>query len=51
MAFAGTDGLSSTRPYDVAGLEPAVIHEARCSHPVVSDGTNGGLGERVLPRP
>ena len=43
MAFAGTDGFSLMCPYDVAGLEPAVIHEARCSHPIVSDGTDGGL--------
>lgn len=33
VAFAGAADFTLLCPYDVAALEPAVVHEARCSHP------------------
>jgi anti-sigma regulatory factor (Ser/Thr protein kinase) len=36
VAFADTPGLSLLCPYDVAALAPALIDEARRTHPIVS---------------
>ena len=36
MAFADSDGFRLMCPYDEDALDPAVVHEARCSHPLVS---------------
>jgi anti-sigma regulatory factor (Ser/Thr protein kinase) len=36
VAFAGDDGFRLMCPYDAAVLDPAVVHEALCSHPHVS---------------
>lgn len=38
VAFGDSDGFHLVCPYDTATLDPAVVHEARCSHAVVSDG-------------
>ncbi len=36
VAFADSDGFRLMCPYDEDALDPAVVHEARCSHPLVS---------------
>jgi anti-sigma regulatory factor (Ser/Thr protein kinase) len=33
LAFADAEDFTLVCPYDVAALDPAVVHEARCSHP------------------
>jgi anti-sigma regulatory factor (Ser/Thr protein kinase) len=33
VAFADAEDFTLLCPYDVAALDPAVVHEARCSHP------------------
>jgi anti-sigma regulatory factor (Ser/Thr protein kinase) len=38
LAFAGADGFQLLCPYDTTSLDASVLHEAHCSHPVVSDG-------------
>jgi anti-sigma regulatory factor (Ser/Thr protein kinase) len=38
LAFAGTPAFRLLCPYDTDALEPEVVHEALCSHPVVTDG-------------
>jgi anti-sigma regulatory factor (Ser/Thr protein kinase) len=38
VAFAGSGPFRLVCPYDRSALEPAVLREARCSHPVVVDG-------------
>jgi anti-sigma regulatory factor (Ser/Thr protein kinase) len=38
IAFDRAEGFRLACPYDTAGLDPSVIHEARCSHPHVGDG-------------
>jgi hypothetical protein len=35
-AFEDTENFRLLCPYDVAALDPAVVHEAHCSHPFVS---------------
>lgn len=35
VAFADAEGFTLLCPYDEAALDPRVVHEARCSHPVV----------------
>jgi anti-sigma regulatory factor (Ser/Thr protein kinase) len=35
LAFADTPAFRLLCPYDTEALDPAVIHEARCSHPIV----------------
>ena len=35
VAFADTEDFHLLCPYDVAALDDGVVHEARCSHPVV----------------
>jgi anti-sigma regulatory factor (Ser/Thr protein kinase) len=35
VAFAGVDDFRLLCPYDVSVLDDCVVHEARCSHPVV----------------
>lgn len=35
VAFADADGLHLVCPYDTDALRPEVLHEARCSHPLV----------------
>jgi anti-sigma regulatory factor (Ser/Thr protein kinase) len=35
VAFAGVDDFRLLCPYDVSALDDCVVHEARCSHPVV----------------
>ena len=42
VAFDDADGFRLLCPYDVGALGPAVIREARCSHPVVVEGTDRG---------
>lgn len=36
VAFAGAAGFHLVCPYDAGTLRPAVLHEARCSHPMVT---------------
>ena len=36
-AFAGAAGFQLLCPYDTTTLDPSVLHEARCSHPAVSE--------------
>jgi anti-sigma regulatory factor (Ser/Thr protein kinase) len=36
LAFAGADSFRLICPYDTDALPPGVLHEARCSHPIVS---------------
>ena len=38
VAFADADGFRLVCPYDTTALDPAVVEEARRSHPIVSDG-------------
>jgi anti-sigma regulatory factor (Ser/Thr protein kinase) len=38
LAFADAEGFRLLCPYDTTGLDGAVLHEARCSHPVISTG-------------
>jgi hypothetical protein len=38
VAFAEGPALSILCPYDTGALEPAVIHEAHCNHPVIRRG-------------
>lgn len=35
LAFGDAEGFRLVCPYDVTALDPGVLHEARCSHPVV----------------
>ncbi|MBA2644213.1 MAG: sensor histidine kinase, partial [Solirubrobacterales bacterium] len=64
VAFSPTDPFHLLCPYDVATLEPSVIHEARCTHPhVIATGSDpvsreyrGGIDvtspfDIALPRP
>lgn len=64
VAFSPTDAFHLLCPYDVATLDPAVIHEARCTHPhVIATGSDpvsreyrGGIDvtspfDVALPRP
>ncbi len=37
IAFDGAEDFRLLCPYDTAGLDPAVVHEARCSHPIVAE--------------
>lgn len=37
VAFADADGFKLLCPYDTSRLSPAVVHEAHCSHPHVTD--------------
>jgi anti-sigma regulatory factor (Ser/Thr protein kinase) len=41
LAFADADGFKLLCPYDTTRLDGAVLHEARCSHPVVSTVRHG----------
>jgi anti-sigma regulatory factor (Ser/Thr protein kinase) len=47
VAFAGVEDFRLLCPYDAGALEPAVIHEARCSHPIVDDGGSRGPSHSV----
>jgi anti-sigma regulatory factor (Ser/Thr protein kinase) len=38
LAFGDADGLRLVCPYDASALDPGVLHEAQCSHPVVLEG-------------
>jgi anti-sigma regulatory factor (Ser/Thr protein kinase) len=38
LAFADGPAWTLLCPYDAAGLDPAVLEGARCTHPVVADG-------------
>ena len=38
VAFAGARGFRLLCPYDAVALDPAVLREARCSHPKLYDG-------------
>jgi anti-sigma regulatory factor (Ser/Thr protein kinase) len=38
LAFAGTPSFRLLCPYDTEALDPAVIEEAMCSHPIVVNG-------------
>jgi anti-sigma regulatory factor (Ser/Thr protein kinase) len=64
VAFAASPGFHLVCPYDASALDPTVIHEARCSHPVTlergeqraspqfraaADGR--GAGDAPLPKP
>lgn len=41
VAFSPSDAFHLVCPYDVSALDPAVIHEARCTHPrVIEDATD-----------
>jgi anti-sigma regulatory factor (Ser/Thr protein kinase) len=42
VAFADADGFRLVCPYDTTTLGPSVLHEAHCSHPVVSNGAAHG---------
>jgi anti-sigma regulatory factor (Ser/Thr protein kinase) len=42
VAFADADEFRLLCPYDAGALDPAVIHEARCSHPIVDAGGSRG---------
>jgi anti-sigma regulatory factor (Ser/Thr protein kinase) len=37
VAFGGVEGFRLLCPYDTAALEPGVVHEACCSHPLLVD--------------
>ena len=41
LAFGDAAGLRLVCPYDAAALDPGVLHEARCSHPVVVEAGTG----------
>jgi anti-sigma regulatory factor (Ser/Thr protein kinase) len=45
VAFADEAGFRLLCPYDLASLDPAVLHEACCSHPVLVD-RRGRRGSR-----
>ena len=47
VAFAGVEDFRLLCPYDARALEPAVIHEARCSHPIVDDRGSRGPSHSV----
>jgi anti-sigma regulatory factor (Ser/Thr protein kinase) len=38
VAFADVEGFRLLCPYDVEALDPAVVHEACCSHPALVEG-------------
>jgi anti-sigma regulatory factor (Ser/Thr protein kinase) len=38
LAFADAENFRLVCPYDTTTLGPSVLHEARCNHPVVTDG-------------
>ena len=38
LAFGDAEGFRLCVPYDVTTLDPAVLHEARCTHPLVVEG-------------
>ena len=45
LAFGDAAGFHLLCPYDTASLDPAVVHEARCSHPIVSEHGSSGDSE------
>lgn len=55
LAFADTPEFWLLCPYDTAGLAPAVVREARATHPYVTEGAASRPSERYsaarLPRP
>jgi anti-sigma regulatory factor (Ser/Thr protein kinase) len=50
VAFADIQGFGLLCPYDVAGLDESVVHEARCSHPLVNEQPSRAfrVAERLL---
>lgn len=47
VAFADVEDFRLLCPYDAGALDPAVIHEAHCSHPVVDSGGSRGPSASV----
>ena len=47
LAFGDAAGFRLVCPYDTAALEPEVVHEAHCSHPVIARERRRGAEPRV----
>ncbi|MEA2449500.1 MAG: hypothetical protein QOG63_1432 [Thermoleophilaceae bacterium] len=45
LAFGDVKGFRLVCPYDTSALSPDVLHEARCSHPLVLDGALHPCGD------
>ncbi len=49
LAFADTPAFWLLCPYDTVALDPAVVREARATHPLITDGTTSRPSDRYAP--
>lgn len=49
LAFADITAFWLLCPYDTAGLDPAVVAEARCTHPIITEGSISQPSNRYIP--